>query len=201
MKHMHLLVLIVVGVLTMACSKTTPESSDSNGLQAEEQTMIDNQANKIDLLPQNMADYCDAVGRLEELPRLAKTDGGRGYALNKQATLRARLNEKAHDLLAKAAGEWLTQQNISKAFVDEISRVYGPEWEIVSSSSAAPSVETTGDDIQLEYQYQLSLRDKVFLGADKFMTKKGVLSVKATPDCGGRSRSGVRAVFKVRISD
>lgn len=196
-----LLVIVMASALIVACDGSMPESSNSHDLGTEERTLIDNQAANIDLLAQNMKDYCDAMGRLEALPRLARSDIGKAYAMNKQASLRARLNEKAHDLLAKAASKWLTQQNISKAFVAEVGRVYGTEWEIVSSSNAQPDVEFYGNEVKLRYVYQPSLRDRVFLGSDKFMTKKGVLSVNASPDCYGKSRSGVRAVFTVKLAD
>jgi hypothetical protein len=200
MKSIYLFIAIA-SVTSLACDGSKSPTPDSSRLQSEERALIDNQANKIDLLAQNLPDYCDAVGRLDELPRLAATEGGRGYASLKQAELKERLDESAYKLLIEAANVWLTQQNISKAFADETVRLYGPEWEIVSSTKPSPTIERNGDAVKLEYTYQLSLRDKVFLGSDNFMTKKGHLIVKASPDCSGRSRSGVHTEFTAHISD
>jgi hypothetical protein len=139
------------------------------------------------------------MGRVSELPSLSRTPEGSAYAIQRQAELRSALNAKAHEVLNKYAADWLTQDKIRGALAGEVTRMFGDEWEIVSAESDDVSARPDGDANVLKNTYRLSLRDAVFLGPDRFMTKSAVLTVTARPDCGASNGSRVSAKYYVEI--
>ena len=200
MKYYSIAVMLAVALSVLGCSGSHADEYD-RGLSPDEKALIDAQVNNIDLLPQKMSDYCDAVGRLQELRQVSTTPEGAAYAQRKQTELKKRLDDKAQQLMSKVARDWLSNDQIARAISDRVVAKYGDEWEVVSSDAVKPDVSSRGDKVTVQYKFKLSLRDKVFLGPDRFMTKTGELTVTATPACGDESGSAVRTSFKATITD